>query len=269
MKKKIILTVIAVVLAAAGVFGISYAAAMTLIQQKNRENQEETVTDPKTDKPDSTAETELPAATDPVETIPEPEPVEIPVDFTELKKTNPDIYAWITIPDTPIDFPVLQNADDNNLYLRHNYLKEYNINGSIYTENYNSTDFSDYMTVVYGHTMKTGVMFTPLLQYMDNVFFDEHRTITIYTPDARRIYTVFAAYEYDTRHLLLNIDFSNERVRGVYLDYVTNIRSMNTRIADDLTVTTSDKILTLSCCNLDGSARFLVQAVLTEEAFVS
>ena len=98
--------------------------------------------------------------------------VETPVDFDELKKQNSDIYAWINIPGTSVDYPVLRCEDDNSYYLNHTVDKKKSIYGSIYTENYNGADFADFNTVVYGHNMKNGTMFGTLKKYRDKTFFE-------------------------------------------------------------------------------------------------
>lgn len=188
-----------------------------------------------------------------------------PESLIEASDRNPDVCAWITIQGTAIDFPVLQSGDDNSFYLRHDIDGNYNIDGSIFMENYNKPDFSDYMTVIYGHTMKWGTMFTPLLDYRDKTFFDKNRYINIYTKDQKLTYKIFAAYVWDTRHLLLNIDFTNRIDRSVYLQYVKTMRGINDTIADDTEVTADDKLLTLSCCTMSGDERFLVQGVLVDE----
>ena len=101
---------------------------------------------------------------------PEPEPeapaVEIPIDFASLQARNPDVYAWITVPGTQVDYPILQSASDNGYYLDHTIDGEEKPEGSIFTENYNSKDFEDPNTVIYGHNMKNGSMFRTLHDYM-------------------------------------------------------------------------------------------------------
>ena len=60
------------------------------------------------------------------ETATEEQSEVIPVKFEELQAVNPDVYAWITVPGTDIDYPILQHASDNSYYLMHNidgYLK--------------------------------------------------------------------------------------------------------------------------------------------------
>ena len=84
---------------------------------------------------------------------------EIPIDFASLKETNPDIYAWIEIPDTNVNYPIVQSADDDSYYLNHTIDGQEGYPGSIYTEKVNAKDFSDFNTVIYGHDMKDGSMF--------------------------------------------------------------------------------------------------------------
>ena len=64
-------------------------------------------------------------------------PVEIPIDFDSLQEQNPDVYAWITVPGTQIDYPILQSPDDNSYYLTHTIDGEEKTEGAIFTENYN------------------------------------------------------------------------------------------------------------------------------------
>ena len=80
--------------------------------------------------------------------------LDIPVDFETLQKENPDIYAWITIPGTDIDYPVVQDSTDNTYYLNHAADTSLSDSGAIYSEKENAKDFDDYLTVLYGHNMK-------------------------------------------------------------------------------------------------------------------
>ena len=67
-----------------------------------------------------------------------------PVDFEKLQGYNPDIYAWIRINNTNIDYPVVQSPKDDSFYLTHNSDREYSSAGSIFSEHeYNSKDFND------------------------------------------------------------------------------------------------------------------------------
>lgn len=193
----------------------------------------------------------------------EKDPVEIPIDFATLQKQNPDVYAWIKIENTNIDYPILQKEGDNGYYLTHTMENKESPEGSIFTEDYNSTDFEDPNTVIYGHDMKNGSMFQNLLEYQDKDFFDENREVLIYTPDAIRHYKIFAAYLYDDRHLMESFDFNIKSIYQAYLDSIFSMRNMNAQIDTTAEIGTDDKIITLSTCYGNQSdKRFLVQAVL-------
>ena len=188
--------------------------------------------------------------------------VEPPVNFSELKRQNPDIYAWINIPGTVVDYPILRRDGDNGYYLNHTVEGKTSIYGSIYTEDYNDKDFADFNTLIYGHNMKNGTMFGGLKKYRDKAFFDQNCYINIYMPGRIMKYQIFAAYVWDDRHILLSLDFSKEDIRSAYIDMIFSIRKMNANINRELKVTEEDKIITLSTCTSNENERFLVQGVL-------
>lgn len=202
--------------------------------------------------------------------IPSSEPMleENPVDFIAEKQKNPDIYAWIYIPGTNINLPVMQRAGDDSFYLDHNSSGEYAVEGSIYSQSMNSTDFSDPVTVLYGHNMKNGSMFTQLHEFEDPEFFANNTEIYIYTPGHILTYQIVAAYQYDNRHILNSFDFSDTEVRESYFASVLNPSSMLVNVREGATLESSDKIVQLSTCMGDASrttTRYLVTGVLTND----
>lgn len=190
---------------------------------------------------------------------------ESPIDWEGLWEVNEDVYAWITVPGTVIDYPILQHATDNTYYLYYNIDGSYGYPGCIYTENMNAKDFTDNNTVIYGHNMKNGSMFAGLHQFEDKAFFDGHQKVLIYMPEKSYEYTIFAAYVYDDRHLLYSFDFSNEDVYASYLENIQGMRDLNANLRSDVTVTKENKIITLATCMANQpEKRLLVQAVLDE-----
>ena len=190
-----------------------------------------------------------------------------PVDFDALRAFNADVYAWIMVPGTPIDYPVLQHPDDDSRYLNYNIDGSFGLPGCIYTEGMNGTDFTDPHTVIYGHNMKNGTMFGGLHRYRDAEFFRENRDIIIYTPERELHYEIFAAHEYDDRHLLHSFDFDDPGVFAAYLEGVLATRDMGANMDRAANVTADDKIITLATC-VSGrdDQRYLVQAVLRTDA---
>ena len=193
-------------------------------------------------------------------------PVVIPIDFEALFEKNPDIYAWIVIEGTGIEYPVLQHPTDDDYYLNHTVDHVSGLPGSIYTEGkYNRKDFSDRNTMIYGHNMKNGTMFGLLDKYKNPAYMKEHDTIVIYTPEHIYTYKIFAAITYDNRHIMNYFDFSTEAGMQSYLDAIRSVNNLNTYIDDTVEVTSSDRIITLSTCNGNKKQRFLVEAVLIDE----
>lgn len=190
-----------------------------------------------------------------------------PVDFAQLKEINAELYAWIRIPGTQIDYPIAQRqGEDQSFYLHHDMYQNPRFSGCIYSENLNKQDFTDPVTVLYGHNMKNGSMFQNLHKFRKQEFFDEHQYIYVYTPEKTYIYQIFAVYPYDDRHILKSFDFSDEQVLADYLNECQNPHSMEALVRSDVELTTDTPILTLSTC-IGGRTeeRLLVQAVLLYE----
>ena len=188
-----------------------------------------------------------------------------PVDFEALWEVNTDIFAWIDIPDTNIRFPVVQHPTQDNYYLEHT-IEGYHarVPGSIYTFTGVAKDFSDFNTIIYGHNMYNGTMFSNLYMFQDRDYLAEHPKIYIYTPDAEYSYTIFAAVVYDDRLISLSFDFSWDGDREASLDSLNHGVS-GTLYLDDVPVSTDSHIITLSTCiRYHEDQRLLIVAVRDE-----
>lgn len=197
----------------------------------------------------------------------ENEKAALPIDFKSLWKINPEIYAWIHVPDTNIDYPILQHADeDQSYYLTRDIYGNTTSEGSIYTEYYNSKSFMDPNTILYGHNMKDGSMFHNVRYFTKQDYFDEHQELYIYLPDKILQYEIIACYEYDDRHLLASFDFWDEEIYAGYLEDVMNPRSISAIVREGISLTIEDRLVTLSTCVANKpNNRRLLQAVLIEE----
>lgn len=195
-------------------------------------------------------------------------PDENSVNFKELAQINPDIYAWIYIPNTNVDLPVAQSApgESDGFYLNHNVYKNYQFAGTIYSEKHNKLDFSDPVTVLYGHNMLNGTMFASLHNFNNKSFFDKNNTIFIFTHDKIYTYLVYAAYQYDDRHILNSFNMEDPQSLKEYQVSTLQKRPYYCNIRDGVTLNEDDKILTLSTCmDGGGNVRYLVQGVLVNE----
>lgn len=113
------------------------------------------------------------------------------IDWNKLEDINKDIIGWIKIENTNINYPILKD-DDNLKYLKHSFDGKYNKNGSIFTLNDNP--FQDNETIIYGHNMRSGLMFSELGKYMNEEFLNAHLNFEIYTKNANYKATIFSCY---------------------------------------------------------------------------
>lgn len=190
-----------------------------------------------------------------------------PIDFDKLSKINKDIYSWIKIENTQVDYPVAQSpADDENFYLSKSIYKEYQFAGTIYSQALNKKDYNDRVTVLYGHNMLNGSMFGDLHKFEDAEFFNENKYVYVYTPGHILKYLIYSAYDFDNRHILKNFNFSDDEVFEDYLKQSQNPTSWVANVRNGVTLTKEDKILILSTCsNYNNDSRYLVTGVLVND----
>ncbi|MCH5299099.1 MAG: class B sortase [Ruminococcus sp.] len=182
------------------------------------------------------------------------------VDFDELSKINSDVVAWIKLDDSVIDYPVAQ-CDDNDYYLKHLFNKQENSSGSIFLDYRNNPDFSDRNSVIYGHHMKNGSMFSAITKYKEQSFFDEHPIFKLYTPDASYKIRIFSGYVADLEDSAWNTYFEDDVEFEKWLDDQIHKSLFNSKVKP----TSSDKIVTLSTCSYEfDNARFVVCGVITD-----
>ena len=160
----------------------------------------------------------------------------------------------------------MQHPTDNSYYLNHTPERKSGFPGSIFTYNVNAKDFTDFNTVIYGHRMDNGQMFSNLKFYRDETYLKEHRTIRVYLPDRELVYTVFAAVVYDDRLITSYFDNADPHSCVAYLESIYQNRNLNSHILKDIEVTIADRVITLSTCiKWEKQNRYLVVAVLTNE----
>lgn len=115
------------------------------------------------------------------------------IDWDALYKINPDIIAWIVVPDTKISYPIVQTKD-NETYLHQTFTGTKNSCGSIFMDCLNRADFGDPNTVIYGHNMRNGSMFRALNDYKEESFYKEHKEVWICTPSWQRQYQIISVH---------------------------------------------------------------------------
>ncbi len=167
------------------------------------------------------------------------------VDFEALRENGPDIIGWLSLPDTAINYPVTQ-TDNNEYYLHHLYDGTYNKVGCLFADYENQADFSDRNTIIYGHNMRDGSMFAALNEYGEQGYYDGHPQMYLVTPGGgytMEIFTTFVAEPGES-----GSDTSPWRLSwkddGAYTTWLSEMAGRSV-IEADVTVTSSDKVLTL------------------------
>lgn len=191
----------------------------------------------------------------------EPGPYVSPVDFASLQAENPDIYAWLYIPGTVVNYPLLQKDGSDEFYLNHDSNGDYDPKGALFTQaGYNGRDLTDPATVIYGHHLGSGGMFGSLQPlYSGEGGLEQYKNICVYLPDSEQHYEVFAAVPFDDNHILYYNDFSDAAAYQSFLDRVYAVRAIGANVDEENRADTEDQILILSTC-LTGndSKRYLV-----------
>ena len=185
---------------------------------------------------------------------------------TDLKKINTDIYAWLHIDGTNIDFPVLQHGESDAYYFNHDSDGHSSANGAVFSESYyNARDFiTDPVVILYGHHMQSGAIFGHLQEYYtDPDFFASDTPVIVYTPEAEYEYRVFAAVPYSNEHILYFNDFTEDDVLDAFIDQIFATDSSKASFAEQYRPESGDHVLILSTClESNNQNRFLVLATM-------
>ncbi len=195
--------------------------------------------------------------------------IDVPIknlDFDKLREeVNAEIFAWMTVPGTNIDDPLVQHDGYDGFYLNHNLDMNRGLPGAYFIESCNHTDLQDRMTVVYGHNMANGTAFAELHWFEEKKFFEENRYIFIYTPETVYVYEIFAAYEGSGSHII-NGHSWNDTTWVKYLSDTLKMNAYGDNHLESYEFFADDKVITLSTCARNRpNNRYLVQGVRLDE----
>lgn len=171
-------------------------------------------------------------------------------EMKELYSANEDLFGWICIEGTEIDYPIVQSAD-NKYYLSRNFYKEEDAAGTLFVD-YRNTDVLDTNLIIYGHNMRNGKMFGTLDEYEDYEFFQQHSEISFETLYEKYAYKIIAvckgkvAYEDEEGFRYYNfINASADEDLQAFWDNIVehSLFDVSYEFSED------DNYLTLSTCN--------------------
>jgi len=177
-------------------------------------------------------------------------------EYLRLHSLNDDVVAWLTVPNTQIDYAVAL-GEDNDYYLSHTLEGENSKAGAIFFDYRTDATLACRHLIVYGHNMKAGTMFHDLGSYKYKEFFENNRIISLWTGSEQRQYEVYAAFIAPEDVYFIREKFRDDQH---FLDYMTELRQYS-KFPTDTVLEPDDQILTLVTCTYEEkNARFVVQA---------
>lgn len=241
------------------------ASAEALKNTENSESSEsstensESVSEPVQNTPTPSPE---PAAT------PEPTPVPVENPYRDSFLANGDMAAWLHIPGTPVDYPVMWTPEDEEYYLLRGFDGKSNNNGCLILDTDSCLDPLTTNLIIHGHNMNSGAMFGTLTDYEDVDFFEEHKSMVLYTKELQRNYEVIAVFRSQvykkTDQVFKFYKFFQADTQEEFDDFYQNIKALSL-YDTGVTAEFGDHFLTLSTCvyHVDRG-RFVVVAKETE-----
>lgn len=197
---------------------------------------------------------------------PTPEPTPGPVDnpYRDSYLSNDDMVAWLQIPGTEIDYPVMWTPRDEEYYLYRGFDGKSNQNGCLILDTDSSLDPLTTNLIIHGHNMKSGAMFGTLTDYEEESFFQEHSAITLYTKEKQRNYEIVAVFRSQvykkTDQVFKFYKFFQADTAEEFDDFYRNIKALSL-YDTGVTAEFGDCFITLSTCTYHVErGRFVVVA---------
>lgn len=188
------------------------------------------------------------------------------IDHEKLAGINEDYRCWIYAPDTPIDYPVVQCAN-NSYYLSRMFNRKSNPAGTLFMDYRNLPDLADPNTLIYGHHMRDGSMFESLTDYDGAGYFEAHPFMVLIRADAVYLVEVFAAYVTDGKDICYDIALSDEADMRALVEHALDKSDFDAHVT---VAPSADRLVTLSTCTyVFDNARYVVLGRLTEVAMAA
>lgn len=185
--------------------------------------------------------------------------------FKELQEINPDVFAWLTIYGTNIDYPMVQGTD-NMKYISTNAKGRYSMSGAIFLDSRCSRDFSDFNSIVYGHHMEKNTMFGEIGSFKEKSYFEAREYGMLYFDGREHGVEFFAFVHTDAyNEKVFRTTIIGESAQQAYLD---NLLKMAIHVRSEISVMTDDRIVLLSTCSSTSTnGRDLLVGRITDRVF--
>lgn len=174
---------------------------------------------------------------------------DLTADWDALREINPDIVGWIYIPDSKINYPIVQGPD-NQKYLDTAFNGKdgwFSSAGTIFIDVKNDPAFTDRNTFLYGHHMRDGSMFAALTDWESDEEFNAHRDIYILTPKGNYYAKTFSLLKTNGSEPIVVTQFDSDESYQTYIQKMLN-RSLVTQEGEVFTAEQIEQSFALCTC---------------------
>lgn len=179
--------------------------------------------------------------------------------FEELIRINPDVYGWITLYGTEIDYPLVQ-GEDNDKYVNTDAQGNFSVSGSLFLDCNNARDMSDTVNIIYGHHMEKDKMLGGLDHYEKEDYFKKHQYGNLYVDGKNyglEFFMLIHVDAYDSK-----VYNTNERGIDSYIEYISSFSIQK------LDIDERERLICLSTCASDSTnGRVILVGSITSETF--
>ena len=179
--------------------------------------------------------------------------------FEELVKINPDVYGWITLYGTEIDYPLVQ-GEDNDKYVNTDAQGNFSVSGSLFLDCNNARDMSDTVNIIYGHHMEKDKMLGGLDHYEKEDYFKKHQYGNLYVDGKNyglEFFMLIHVDAYDSK-----VYNTNERGIDSYIEYISSFSIQK------LDIDERERLICLSTYASDSTnGRVILVGSITSETF--
>lgn len=184
--------------------------------------------------------------------------------FEEIRRMNKDVFAWITLYGTHVDYPVVR-GNGNDSYINKNIFGGYSLSGSIFLDYRNALNFEDFNSIIYGHHMEKQAFFGELDTFVQKEVFDAKRYGNLYYDGKDHGLEVIAYLQVDgydfTTYDPGVVGWSSQQA---YIDYLLT-KAVHKR---DISLTPNDKLVLLSTCSSESTnGRNILLCHITDEVY--
>lgn len=188
--------------------------------------------------------------------------------YEELKRQNEDFYGWVSIENTPLNYPVMYTPNDSFYYLRRDFEEQYSIRGVPFLDGEYREGFNNYL--IYGHNTDDGTMFAELHKYEDRDYYLKHKIIKFDTLNENGEYEIISVFKSkvykDDEEGFRYYNYLDLSGQATFEEYISKVKD-NSLYDTGVSAKYSDQILTLSTCSYhEKDGRFVVVAKKVSES---